>query len=59
LITERKLPIRLIGVGGVSTADHVQESLAAGATAVQLATSAMTNPAIAIQLRKDLATAYG
>jgi dihydroorotate dehydrogenase len=54
LIADRKSPICLIGVGGVSTADHVREYLAAGATAIQLATSAMMDPAIGIALRKQL-----
>lgn len=58
LIAARKVPIRLIGVGGVSTGDHVREYLSAGATAVQLATSAMIEPAIGIALREQLATEY-
>lgn len=55
LINDRKAPIRLIGVGGVSTGDHVREYLDAGATAVQLATSAMIDPTIGLALREQLA----
>ncbi len=56
LIADRTAKIRLIGVGGVSTGDHVREYLTAGASAVQLATAAMTQPAIGIAVRQQLAT---
>jgi dihydroorotate dehydrogenase len=49
------LPMRLIGVGGISTAADVRECLLAGAESVQLATAAMVDPAVAVQIRKELA----
>ncbi len=51
------LAIELIGVGGASTAEHVRQYLDAGATAVHLATAAMVRPAIACEIRRDLARA--
>ena len=47
------LSLKLIGVGGASTADDVKAYLAAGAHHVQLATAAMLNPAVALQIRRD------
>ncbi|MDG1896419.1 MAG: hypothetical protein P8J37_16070 [Fuerstiella sp.] len=44
----------LIGVGGISTADHVREYLGAGATSVALATAAMVNPDVGLQIRRQL-----
>ncbi|MCP4171891.1 MAG: hypothetical protein GY758_14085 [Fuerstiella sp.] len=44
----------LIGVGGISTADHVREYLAAGATSVALATAAMVDPEVGLQIRTQL-----
>jgi dihydroorotate dehydrogenase len=55
LLADRIAKIRLIGVGGVSTGDHVREYLRAGASTVQLATAAMTHPAIGIAVRQQLA----
>lgn len=51
LIDERGWKIKLIGVGGVSTAEHVTRYLAAGAVAVHLATAAMVDPAVALSIR--------
>ncbi|MEX0717663.1 MAG: hypothetical protein WD066_13805 [Planctomycetaceae bacterium] len=45
--------IRLIGVGGASTAEHVRDYLAAGAEAVHLATAAMVDPGVALRIRAD------
>jgi dihydroorotate dehydrogenase len=42
---------QLIGVGGVFTAAHVRSYLDAGATAVHLATAAMTDPGVALTIR--------
>ena len=50
-------PPRIIGVGGVSDAQHVRQYLAAGAEAVQLASAAMVDPAVAIKIRLALALA--
>lgn len=46
--------LRLISVGGVSTAVDVLERLAAGAHHVQLATAAMLNPEVGIAIRRQL-----
>jgi dihydroorotate dehydrogenase len=43
--------VRLIGVGGASTAEHVGEFLAVGAHAVHLATAAMREPEVALRIR--------
>lgn len=53
----QELNTRMIGVGGVSEADHVSEYLAAGAEAVHIATAAMVNPEIALRIRAELADA--
>ena len=55
IITRRGDDLKLIGVGGASTADHVIEYLEAGAEAVHIATAAMQNPKIGLQIRQDLA----
>ena len=44
-------PLQLIGVGGVFTAAHVRAYLDAGATAVHVATAAMTHPDVALAIR--------
>jgi dihydroorotate dehydrogenase len=59
LIAERGLSskhskIKLIGVGGASTAGHVRDYLASGAESVHIATAAMTDPLIACRIRADL-----
>lgn len=51
------IQIELIGVGGASTAQHVREYLAAGASGVHLATAAMINPAVALEIRRDWSAA--
>ena len=56
LIRERSLDISVIGVGGVSTADHVRQFLAAGAESVHIATAAMLDPQVGLQIRRELAT---
>ena len=53
LIQVRGLSLRLIGVGGISTADHVRDYLDAGAESVQIATAAMVNPGVACRIRED------
>ena len=59
LAGERKLAVELIGVGGVSTADHVRAYLSTGAASVHIATAAMVNPAVAIEIRRQLAGGDG
>jgi dihydroorotate dehydrogenase len=49
-----KLDAQLIGVGGVSTAAHVRDYLAAGAESVHIATAAMVDPLIACRIRSEL-----
>lgn len=51
----RNLSLQLVGVGGVSTAQHVLEYLSAGAAAVHLATAAMLDPAVGLRIRRELA----
>jgi dihydroorotate dehydrogenase len=55
LIQASKLGAELVGVGGISTAEHVQRYLAAGASSVHLATAAMTNPLVGLEIRRQLA----
>jgi dihydroorotate dehydrogenase len=54
LIAENGLPITTIGVGGVRTAEHVRQYLAAGAHAAHLATAAMTDPRVGLEIRREL-----
>lgn len=49
------LGLELIGVGGAFKAEHVRGYLKAGAQAVHLATAAMVNPAVAVEIRRELA----
>ena len=46
--------LRLVSVGGVSSAADVLERLAIGADHVQLATAAMLNPMVGITIRDAL-----
>lgn len=55
LVQETGAKVELIGVGGASTAKHVQQYLAAGAAAVHVASAAMVNPAVALEIRRELA----
>ncbi|MDA1231263.1 MAG: hypothetical protein O2856_10860 [Planctomycetota bacterium] len=54
VLAGQNLPLQLIGVGGISTADHVRNYLAAGASSVALATSAMVDPLVGVQIRETL-----
>ncbi|MCH2210669.1 MAG: hypothetical protein MK110_05170 [Fuerstiella sp.] len=54
LVVERRSDMELIGVGGISSAADVQRYLSSGASACHLATAAMTNPGIALQIRSSL-----
>ena len=51
----REKPLALIGVGGAATAADVLQYLEAGAQAVHVATAAMVEPGLALDLRRDLA----
>jgi dihydroorotate dehydrogenase len=47
---------RLVGVGGIATAAHVRAHLDAGAHSVQLATAAMLEPRVGLEIRRHLAS---
>jgi dihydroorotate dehydrogenase len=47
--------LRLIGVGGLSTAEDARRRLLAGAHHVQFATAAMLDPLVAIRIRQQIA----
>ncbi|MEZ6045187.1 MAG: hypothetical protein R3C11_06315 [Planctomycetaceae bacterium] len=49
-----KVPMEVIGVGGVETAQHVKEYLAQGASFIQMATAAMVDPEVGISIRQSL-----
>ena len=55
LIRTRGANIRLIGVGGASTAENIRDYLNAGAECVHIATAAMIDPSIGLQIRSGLA----
>jgi len=54
IIDEQDHDVELIGVGGVSTAQHVRQYLDAGAMAVHIASAAMNEPGIALKIRQQL-----
>lgn len=53
LVQQRGYPTKIIG-GGISTAAHVNEYLAAGAEAVQLATAPMLDPLVGVRILSEL-----
>jgi dihydroorotate dehydrogenase len=55
LLRQRRLPLRLIGVGGISQPGHMDAAFEAGCEAVQLATAAMIDPLLGLRLRDHLA----
>ena len=55
LLKERGEATRLIGVGGAATAADVRAYLNAGAECVHIATAAMVDPAVGINIRQELA----
>jgi dihydroorotate dehydrogenase len=55
LIRERAQNLRLVGVGGISLAQHVREYLAAGAESVHLASAIMVDPEVGLRIRRELA----
>ncbi|MBI3471950.1 MAG: dihydroorotate dehydrogenase [Candidatus Solibacter usitatus] len=58
VIRERRSPLRLIAVGGVSTAEDVRLRLEAGAHHVQMATAAMLDPLAAVPIRRGRLAGY-
>jgi dihydroorotate dehydrogenase len=58
LVAERGLSVKLIGVGGASTAGHVRAYLEAGAEAVHIATAAMVDPLVACRIRAEFGASH-
>lgn len=54
LIREFGVSTQIVGVGGIRNADDVSQYLDAGAHACHLATSAMVDPAVAVQIKRAL-----
>ncbi len=54
LIQKKNCKVKLIGVGGASTAEDVRAYLDRGAHAVHIATAAMVDPLTAIRIREKL-----
>jgi dihydroorotate dehydrogenase len=52
-ILRQGLALRVIGVGGIFTAGDVRRYLSAGAEAVQLATAAMIDPEVGLEIRRE------
>jgi dihydroorotate dehydrogenase (NAD+) catalytic subunit len=55
LVRQRGLATKIIGVGGISSAAHISEYVDAGAESIQLATAAMIDPLVGVQILSDLA----
>ncbi|MCA9442411.1 MAG: hypothetical protein KC964_16530 [Candidatus Omnitrophica bacterium] len=53
IIQEKHHDLKLIGVGGASTAEDVQSYLDQGAHSVHIATAAMVDPEVAIRIRES------
>jgi len=51
VIRREQLGLKLVGVGGIATAEHVQAHIESGSRVVQLATSAMLDPMIGVKIR--------
>jgi dihydroorotate dehydrogenase len=51
LIDRLGLSLKLIGVGGASSAEHIHDYLEAGAECVHLATAAMLDPGVAVKIK--------
>ncbi len=54
IIESNNLELDVIGVGGIQSANDVQRYLAAGASSVQLATSARIEPLVGIKIRESV-----
>ena len=55
LIKKHQFNVRIIGVGGISTLDDVNQFLEAGAHSVQLATAAMLDPGVGLRIKQEAA----
>jgi dihydroorotate dehydrogenase (NAD+) catalytic subunit len=53
LVRERGDHLRIISVGGVSAAEHVQSCMKAGAESAHIATAAMIDPNVALKIRRS------
>ncbi len=53
-LAARRKSLCLVGVGGATSAEDVRQFLQHGADAVHIATAAMINPAIALEIRRQL-----
>jgi dihydroorotate dehydrogenase len=53
-IARQDSTLKLIGVGGICSAEHVQSYLRAGAHACHLATSVMVDPSVGLRIRSSL-----
>jgi dihydroorotate dehydrogenase len=58
ILQEQQSHLKLVSVGGVMNAGDVRDRLGAGAHHVQLATAPMIDPAVGLQIRKELAAQY-
>jgi dihydroorotate dehydrogenase len=56
VIRSAGVPLQVVGVGGIGTAEHVNDFLGAGAHAVQIATAAMIDPTTGLTIREGLAS---
>jgi dihydroorotate dehydrogenase (NAD+) catalytic subunit len=56
LVRKRGYATKIIGVGGISTAEHVRAYLDAGAESIQLATAAMLDPLVGITIRQKFSS---
>jgi len=56
VIGEHQLKLRMVGVGGIATAQNVRAQLAAGSHAVQFGTAAMLDPQVGLKIRGELAS---
>lgn len=57
IIDKDRLPLEVIGVGGIECAADVRRYLDAGASSVQLATAAMIDPLVGVKIREEFASA--
>ena len=55
LALEKKPELEIIGVGGISSVEHLKLFEEAGANVVQICTAALFDPFIAVEIRKQLA----
>jgi dihydroorotate dehydrogenase len=52
LIRERRYQLSIVACGGAQTAEHVSQYLDAGASAIHIATAAMIDPQVGIQIKR-------